>query len=54
MPVSSNGIVNQLTENTLVWLQNKIDGTVSEYVVAYMPTTNNQLVNAVLNLKQFG
>jgi hypothetical protein len=46
------GITNAMQNNFLGFLGQTIDNTMDEYVVAYMPTTSNQSVNAVLTIKE--
>ena len=47
------GSTDVLKENFLSFLSSTINNTMDEYVLAYMPTTNNQTVNGVINIKEF-
>jgi hypothetical protein len=53
IPIGSNGFTLDIQRNYMTWLQNKIDNTMSEYVVAYMPYTNNQSLGGTLNALVF-
>jgi hypothetical protein len=54
IPVSqSGGQTDVLKDNFLGWLSILINNTPDEYVIAYMSTTANQSVNAVVNLKLY-
>lgn len=50
IPVSSSGVSLELTRNYMSYLHSDIGGTLDEYVVAYMPTTTNQAVNACVSV----
>lgn len=52
-PVSSAGASLAFETEFLTWLTHDIDDVMDEYVVAYVPTTNNQLVNATLNFEEY-
>ena len=49
----TTGSSEVMKENFLSFLSSTINNTMDEYVLAYMPTTNNQTVNGVINLKEF-
>ena len=53
VPVSQNGEHQELTEDYLLWLQNNIADTLSEYIVAYMPTTATQTNCATMTYKVY-
>ena len=50
---TSGGSTQAMKENFLSFLSGNINNTFDEYILAYMPTTNNQTVNGVLTLKEF-
>jgi len=52
-PIGQNGENSEAGENFMLWLSNSIADVMGEYVIAYMPTTANQSVSAVLNYKVF-
>jgi hypothetical protein len=53
-PIGSEGGGTQvMRENFLAFLSNNIDNTMNEYVLAYMPITNNQSVSGILTVKEF-
>lgn len=52
--VTIEGGSSKLLENDYFsWLSTTIDNTHDEYVFAYMPTTSNQVVTLVTNLKEY-
>jgi hypothetical protein len=51
--VSSAGASLEFDTEFLTWLTHGIDDTMDEYIVAYMPTTSNQSINAVLNFEEY-
>jgi hypothetical protein len=53
VPVSQNGEHQEMNEDYLLWLQNNIADTLSEYVVAYMPTTATQTNCATMTYKVY-
>lgn len=53
IPVSSAGVSSPFDEDYLTWLSQSINDSFDEYIIAYMPTTNNQTISATLNLKEF-
>jgi hypothetical protein len=53
VPVSNVAQSQEVTANYLMWLQNKIDNSLSEYVVAYLPLTANQSIAVTINVKTF-
>jgi len=53
VPINISGSTDIMKENFLSFLSQNIDDTMDEYVLAYMPTTNNQSVNGVLTLKEY-
>lgn len=53
-PIAQNGVVSDIVNNFMAVLQCKLgatDSTVTEYVLAYMPTTATQSVNGIINFK---
>jgi hypothetical protein len=48
-----SGGTNVMRENFLAFLSGNLDNTMDEYVLAYIPTTNNQSVNGIINIKEF-
>lgn len=50
---SSSGGVNALNKNFLSWLSSTINNTHDEYVLAYMPTSTNQSVFGIANIKEY-
>jgi hypothetical protein len=53
VPVNVAGSTDIIKENFLSFLSSTIANSMDEYVLAYMPTTNNQTVNGVLTIKEF-
>lgn len=53
VPINVAGSTDIIRENFLSFLSQSIDNTMDEYVLAYMPTTNNQNVNGVLTIKEY-
>jgi hypothetical protein len=53
VPINISGASNTIKENFLSFLSQSITNTMDEYVLAYMPTTNNQTVHGVINLKEY-
>ena len=53
IPLASNGEQVELQENYLAWLQNKVDDTLSEYILAYMPITATQTNCATMSYKVY-
>jgi hypothetical protein len=53
IPISNVAESAEITENISTWLQNKIDNTMHEYVLAFMPYTSNQSVSATLSIKLY-
>jgi hypothetical protein len=53
VPVNGSGSTDIIKENFLSFLSQSINNTMDEYVLAYMPTTNNQSVNGVLTIKEY-
>jgi hypothetical protein len=49
----TTGSTDVMKENFLSFLSSSLNNTMDEYVLAYMPTTNNQTVNGVINCKEF-
>jgi hypothetical protein len=49
----TTGSTDIMKENFLSFLSSSLNNTMDEYVLAYLPTTNNQTVNGVLNYKEF-
>lgn len=52
-PVSSAGASLEFETEFLTWLTHDINDVMDEYIVAYMPTTSNQSVNAALNFEEY-
>jgi hypothetical protein len=53
VPINVAGSTDIIRENFLSFLSGTIANVFDEFVLAYMPTTNNQLVNGVLTIKEF-
>jgi hypothetical protein len=53
VPINVAGSTDIIRENFLSFLSGSINNTMDEYVLAYMPTTNNQTVNGVLTIKEY-
>lgn len=54
LPINTGSTTSSvMKENFLSFLSTTITNGTDEYVLAYMPTTNNQTVNGVLNIKEF-
>jgi hypothetical protein len=53
VPINVAGSTDIIRENFLSFLSQSITDTMDEYVLAYMPTTNNQSVNGVLTIKEY-
>jgi hypothetical protein len=53
VPLNGSGSTDIIKENFLSFLSQSINNTMDEYVLAYMPTTNNQSVNGVLTIKEY-
>ena len=53
VPINVAGSTDIIKENFLSFLSSTINNTMDEYVLAYMPTTNNQTVNGVLTIKEY-
>lgn len=53
IPIGSNGGSSVMKENFLSFLSSSINNTMDTYVLAYMPTTSNQSINGVINLKEY-
>jgi len=53
VPVNGSGSTDIIKENFLSFLSQSITNTMDEYILAYMPTTNNQSVNAILTIKEY-
>lgn len=53
MPIGQDGQSEEASDNFMLWLQNSINDTMAEYVLAYMPITGTQSVTGVLNYKVF-
>jgi hypothetical protein len=53
VPLNGSGSTDIIRENFLSFLSQSINNTMDEYVLAYMPTTNNQSVNGVLTIKEY-
>jgi hypothetical protein len=51
-PISASGADSSMKENYYSFLSGLIDNTFDEYVLAYMPTTNNQTVNGIISIKE--
>ncbi len=47
--VNQDGQHEEVNENYMLWLQSLINGTMTEYVLAYQPITTNQTVIGVLS-----
>jgi len=47
------GVTNTMKENFLSFLSSQIDNTLDVYTLAYMPTSTNQNVYGVINIKEF-
>jgi hypothetical protein len=52
-PVANAANTSLLEKNFLGWLSSTLANAHDEYVLAYMPTTNNQTVNGIINLKEY-
>lgn len=46
------GADDSMKENYYSYLSGTINNTMDEYVLAYMPTTNNQSVNGIISIKE--
>jgi hypothetical protein len=53
VPVGASGGTDVMRENFLSFLSQSITNTMDEYVLAYTPITNNQVVHGVINVKSF-
>ena len=53
VPINVAGSTDIIKENFLSFLSSTIANSMDEYVLAYMPTTNNQTVNGVLTIKEY-
>jgi hypothetical protein len=53
VPINVAGSTDIIKENFLSFLSGSIANAMDEYVLAYMPTTNNQTVHGVLTIKEF-
>jgi hypothetical protein len=53
LPINVAGSSSIIKENFLSFLSQSINNTMDEFVLAYMPTTLNQSLNGVINLKEF-
>ena len=54
VPIGQPGNSTDLVkENFLAFLQSKIDNSLDEYVLAYMPISINQNINGVLMIKEY-
>jgi hypothetical protein len=53
LPINVAGSTDIIKENFLSFLSGSINNTMDEYVLAYMPTTNNQSVNGVITIKEY-
>lgn len=51
-PISASGTDNSMKDNYYSFLSGLINNTMDEYVLAYMPTTNNQTVNGIISIKE--
>ena len=52
LPITNTGFTNDLKENYYGYLSGRIDDTMDEYVLAYMPTTATQTVYGVISIKE--
>lgn len=52
-PLNVSGSTDIIKENFLSFLSQSITNTFDEFVLAYMPTSSNQVVNAVLTVKEY-
>lgn len=52
-PVSSAGASLEFETEFLTWLTHTLANSMDEYVLAYMPTTTNQILNGCLNLEEY-
>lgn len=50
---STAGASLDFRDEYMTWLSGNIDNVMDQYVIAYMPTTANQSVNGVLNIKEY-
>ena len=53
VPINVAGSTDIIKENFLSFLSSSINNTMDEYVLAYMPTTNNQTVSGVQTIKEY-
>ncbi len=53
IPLSSNAQYQVFEGNNNAWLQNKIDGTLSEYVFAFMPYSSTATVGVTVGIKTY-
>jgi hypothetical protein len=42
-----------MSNNFLGWMSSTLADAHTEYVLAFIPTTNNQTLNGVINLKEY-
>lgn len=52
-PAGNNAASHVFKENYLSYLSINIDNVPDEYVLAYMPTTTNQVIYGTSNLKEY-
>lgn len=53
VPINNAGSTDIIKENFLSFLSQSLTNTMDEYVLAYMPTTNNQTITGVLTIKEY-
>jgi hypothetical protein len=51
-PITSSGSDDSMRDSYYSFLSQQIDNTMDEYVLAYMPTTNNSTVNGIITIKE--
>jgi hypothetical protein len=51
-PINDSGSDDSLKQNYYAFLSGTLDNTMDEYVLAYMPTTNNQNINGIISIRE--
>lgn len=53
VPISGGGLSRDVANDYLTWLSINLDNTAENFVLAYLPTTSNQTVSAMMNMEEY-